>query len=349
MDGRLAVRTVKIDWGDPRGVLKVLVLSPMPEGLIRLFFAESLEKHQIEADFMTVNEPGSERLMRELRGADIVIGDYTFKVPITAEMVDSMTKVKLIAQPSTGYDHIDLAACRKKGIPVTNIGGANAVSVAEHTLALALMLLKRIGYAHRRITEGTWAQEELLNIAAEVQGKTWGIIGLGRIGREVAWRAKAMGANTVYTDIARLPEEEEVKLGVGFLQLQRLLAESDVVSIHVPLTERTRGMVGEKELRLMKSYAVFINVSRGELTDEAALARAVTQGWIGGAGVDVFTSEPIIDGNPLLAAAREGANVVLTPHIAGATTDARLRIIQTTVDNVVRIALGRPPVNVVNP
>jgi len=330
-------------------VLKVLVLSPMPEGLIRLFFAESLEKDKIEADFVTINDPGSETLSKELAEADVIIGDYTLKVPITAAMVDSMSKVKLIAQPSTGYDHIDLAACRRKGIPVTNIGGANAVSVAEHTLALALVLLKRIGYAHRRMTEGSWVQEELLNVAVELSGKTWGIIGLGRIGREVAWRAKALGANLLYTDLVKLPEQEEQKLGVSFVPLQRLLAESDVVSIHVPLTEKTRRLMGEKEFRLMKSYAVFINVSRGELVDEEALAKAVSQGWIGGAGVDVFTSEPVSADNLLLAAAKEGSNIVLTPHIAGATNDARLRIIQTTVENVVRVAQGLPPQNVVNP
>jgi len=329
-------------------VLKVLVLSPMPEGLIRLFFAESMEKYKIEADFTTINEPGSDRLKKELADTDIIIGDYTFKVPVTAEMVNLMTKVKLIAQPSTGYDHIDLAACRKKGIPVTNIGGANAVSVAEHTLALALMLLKRIGYGHRRMVEGSWVQEELLNVAAEVHGKTWGIIGLGRIGREIATRAKALGANVVYTDLVRLSDADEQKLGVSFLPLQRLLAESDVVSIHVPLTEKTRGIMGEKEFRLMKSYAIFINVARGELTDEEALAKAVTQGWIGGAGVDVFSSEPAGPENPLLAAAKEGANIVLTPHIAGATNDARLRIIQATVENVVRVVRGEPPLNVVN-
>ena len=330
-------------------MLKVLILSPMPEGLIRLFFAESMEKYKIEANFKTISEAGSPELTDELRGADIVIGDYTFRIPITAEMVESMGKVKLIAQPSTGYDHIDLAACRRKGIPVTNVGGANSVSVAEHTLALALVLLKRIGYAHRRITEGAWVQEELLNVAAELHGKTWGVIGMGRIGREVTARARAMGANVVYTDIARLPEPDEQRLGVTFLQLQRLLAESDVVSIHIPLTDKTRGMIGEKEFRLMKSYAVFVNVSRGELADERALAKAVIQGWIGGAGVDVFTTEPIAQDNPLLVAARDGANVVLTPHMAGATNDARLRIIQTTVDNVVRVAMGQQPINVVNP
>lgn len=330
-------------------MLKVLVLSPMPEGLIRLFFAESIEKYKIDANFVTLNNPGSETMKKELAEADVIIGDYTFKIPITADMVDSMVKVRLIAQPSTGYDHIDLAACRRKGIPVSNIGGANAISVAEHTLTVAMMLLKRIGYAHRRMVEGAWVQEELLNLATEINGKTWGVIGLGRIGKEVTGRAKAMGANVVYFDIARPQEQEERKLGVTFLPLPRLLADSDVVSIHVPLTERTKGMMGEKEFRLMKSYAVYVNVSRGELNDETALARAVTQGWIGGAGVDVFTKEPVGPDNPILAAAKGGANVVLTPHIAGGTNDARLRIIQTTVENVVRVALGQLPLNVVNP
>lgn len=328
-------------------MLRILVLSPMPEGLIRLFFSESLEKHKIEADFKTVNEEGP-LLLEELKNADIVIGDYTFKVPITADMVSRMAKVRLIAQPSTGYDHIDLEACRKKGIPVSNIGGANAISVAEHTLTVAMMLLKRIDYAHRRLVEGAWVQEELLNLAAEVHGKTWGVIGMGRVGKEVTARAKAFGARVVYNDISRLPESEEARMELEFLPLQRLLSESDVVSIHVPLTDVTKGMLGEKEFRVMKSYAVFLNVSRGELVDEDALAGAVSQGWIGGAGVDVFASEPPAPESALVAAAKEGANLVLTPHIAGATNDARLRIVQATVDNVVRVALGQPPVNVVN-
>jgi phosphoglycerate dehydrogenase-like enzyme len=303
----------------------------------------------MEANFVGVSEPDVQLLKLELADADIVIGDYTFRIPITAEMVDSMVKVKLVAQPSTGYDHIDIEACRKKGIPVCNIGGANAISVAEHTLTLALMLLKRVDYAYQRIVQGVWAQEELLNVAAEVHGKNWGVIGLGRIGREVAARAKAMGARVVYTDIARLHPQEEGKMGVEFLPLQRLLAESDVVSIHVPLNKNTTKMMGEREFRVMKSSGIFVNVSRGELTDEAALAKAVGEGWIGGAGVDVFSREPVPAEHPLVVAGKQGANVVLTPHMAGATNDARMRIIQVTVENVMRVLLGQPPTNVVNP
>jgi phosphoglycerate dehydrogenase-like enzyme len=259
-----------------------------------------------------------------------------------------MTRVKLIQQPSTGYDHIDIKACAKKGIPVANIGGANAISVAEHTVALALILLKRIGYAHQKLLEGIWTQEELLSLATELSGKTWGLIGLGRIGREVANRGKALGAQIVYYDVKRLPEDEESKLGYSFRQLHRLLSESDMVSIHVPLTQQTRAMIGEKEVRMMRPSSVFINPSRGELTDEAALGKALREGWIGGVGVDVFSKEPPDITHPLISAAKEGLNIVLTPHIAGATSDARMRIIQVTVENVLRVMLGQKPQNVVN-
>jgi phosphoglycerate dehydrogenase-like enzyme len=328
--------------------MKVVVLSPLPEGVIRSLFAEKLAKYKLDVDFVTINEYDLDRLKRELGDADFVLGDYTFKIPITAEMCDAMTKVKLIQQPSTGYDHIDLKACAKKGIPVANIGGANAISVAEHTIALALVLLKRIGYAHQKMLEGTWTQGELLNVATELNGRAWGLIGLGRIGREVANRAKSLGAHIIYFDVKRLPENEEAKLGYAYRQLQRLLSESDVVSIHVPLTPETRGMIGEKELRMMRTTSVFINPSRGELTDEAALARALREGWIGGVGVDVFSKEPPDANHPLVLAAKEGLNIMLTPHTAGATSDARLRIIQVTVENVLRVMLGEKPQNVVN-
>ena len=328
--------------------MKVLVLSPLPEGVIRSLFAENLAKYKLDANFFTINQYDLDALKRELADTDIVIGDYTFKIPITAEMCDAMTKVKLIQQPSTGYDHIDIRACAKKGIPVANIGGANATSVAEHTIALALVLLKRITYAHEKMLEGNWTQGELLNVATELSGKTWGLIGLGRIGREVANRAKPLGAQIIYYDVKQLPEDEESQLGYSFRQLPRLLSESDVVSIHVPLTKETEHMIGEKQLRMMRPTSVFINPSRGELTDEAALAKAVREGWIGGAGVDVFSKEPPDISHPLISAAKEGLNIVLTPHIAGATSDARMRIIQITVENVLRVMLGQKPQNVVN-
>jgi len=278
--------------------------------------------------------------------ADVVVGDYTFRIKIDASLCEKMSKVRLIQQPSTGYDHIDVEACARRGIPVANIGGANAISVAEHTVMLALMLLKRAVYAHRRLVEGQWAQGELMNVIGEVFGKTWGVLGMGRIGREVAVRAMALGAKVVYYDVVR--NEEMEKRGAEYRPFNRLLAESDVLSIHVPLTPATRRIIGERELRLMKPTAVVINVSRGEIVDEEALAKAVREGWIAGAGVDVFSVEPPPLDHPLIQAAREGYNVVVTPHIAGATNEARMRIINVSLENVFKALAGLKPDNIVN-
>ena len=229
---------------------------------------------------------------------------------------------------------------------MANIGGANAVSVAEHTVMLALMLLKRAVYAHSKLVGGQWTQGELMNVVGEIYGKTWGVLGMGRIGREVTARVLAFGAKVIYYDVVR--REEVEKLGVEYRPFNRLLAESDILSIHVPLTPETRGMIGEKELRMMKPTAILINVSRGEITDEEALARAVREGWIAGVGVDVFSVEPPPADHPLLQVAKEGFNVVVTPHIGGATSEARMRIINVTLENVVRALAGLRPENVVN-
>lgn len=329
-------------------MFKVVSFSPLPEGVIQGFLGSYLEQHHLEARVVGVQGLDPDQIKKELEDADFVVGDYSFAIPITADMVAVMTKVKLIQQPSTGYEHIDVGACAKKGIPVANIGGANSVSVAEHTIALGLVLLKRIIYGHEKLLKGDWMQEELMNQAGEVYGKTWGIIGLGRVGKAVASRAQALGTKVVYYDSHSLAPEEETKLGVSFRPLPRLLSEADVVSIHAPLNDNTRRMIGERELRLMRPSAVFINPARGELVDEEALARAVSEGWIAGAGLDVFSKEPPDSDHPLVKAAREGANLVLTPHIAGATNEARLRIIQVTMENVVRVMLGQNPENVVS-
>ncbi|HXW37642.1 MAG TPA: 2-hydroxyacid dehydrogenase [Nitrososphaerales archaeon] len=330
-------------------MFRVLSLSPLPEFVIRGMFEEAAEKYKLDVSVVSAEGKNSEELSRELADADFVVGDYSFGIPITAEMVSSMKNVRFIQQPSTGYEHIDIAACKARGIPVANIGGANTVSVAEHTIALALVAMKRITVAHQRLVAGDWAQSELMSVAGELNGKKWGIVGLGRIGRAVGTRARSLGADVVYFERARLTPEEEKELHVEYRELADLLSTSDVVSLSLPLTDSTRLMMGDDEFGRMKSSAILVNVARGGLVDEDALAKAVKEGKIGGAGVDVFTQEPVPDGNPLVSAAREGANIVLTPHIAGATNEARLRIIQFTIDNVVRVMRGEIPENVVNP
>ncbi len=326
----------------------IVSFSPLPEALLRAIFSPYAGEIGGEIEFVVINDVSDKKKVLEaLRRADAVIGDYTFKIPITREMCEAMDHVRLVAQPSTGYDHIDIDACAEKGVPVANIGGANTVSVAEYTVMVALALLRRLILAHQKTMQGEWPQWELMEMGTyELYGKTWGIIGFGRIGREVAKRVKAFEMEILYYDKYRAPPEVEEEFGVKFAPLPKLLRTSDIVSIHVPLTPETRGMIGEKERRIMKPTAILINPARGEVIDEEALAKALREGWIMGAAVDVYSREPPGTEHPLLKL--RNVNLITTPHIAGATSDARARIIQVTVENVVRVLKGEKPINVVN-
>ncbi len=324
----------------------VVSLSPLPSAFISSLLAPYAQKIG-GIKVISILETNEEELRESLRKADAIIGDYSFRFRITREVCNLMENAKVIAQPSTGYDHIDVEACREKGIPVTNAGGANSISVAEWTIMAALILLKRALEAHIKTKKGGWPQWELMDKGTyDLYGKNWGIIGLGRIGREVAKRLKAFGVKTIYYDKYRPTKEVEEELGVEYAPLPRLLRNSDIISIHVPLTPETEGMIGERELRLMKPTAILINPSRGKLVDEEALARALEEGWIMGAAVDVYSTEPPSPEHPLIRL--DHPNLLTTPHIAGANSDARARIIQVTVENVIRALTGQPLMNVVN-
>jgi len=329
-------------------VYNILCLSPLPPELVRALFSPFSEDIGGEIEVEVLNDPSDkDRFINALKRADVIIGDYTFRIPITRDMVQHMEKVKLIAQPSTGFDHIDIEACAEKGIPVANIGGANAVTVAEYTIMTALALLRRLVEAHERTSLGEWPQWELMEKGSyELFEKTWGILGLGRIGREVAKRLAGFSVEIIYYDKYRAPEEVEKELNVRYVPFPRLLKSSDVLSIHIPLTDETRGMIGEKELRLMKPTAILINPARGEIVDEEALAKALKEGWIFGAAIDVYSREPPGKDHPLIKL--KNVNLITTPHMAGASTDARSRIIMVTVQNVVRVLKGEKPINVVN-
>ncbi|MEL9929731.1 MAG: 2-hydroxyacid dehydrogenase [Sulfolobales archaeon] len=328
----------------------VLSFSPLPAEFIRALlssYRSSLDKDVDVIVFRDLRD--REKLHALLRTVDVIIGDYTMEIPITRDMCYAMERVRLIAQPSTGFDHIDIDACAEKRIPVANIGGANAVTVAEYTIMVALALLRRLVEAHERTRRGEWPQWEIMEKGSfELQSKTWGIIGLGRIGREVARRVKAFNASIIYYDKIRF-ENIERELGVEFSPLHKLLRVSDIVSLHLPLTPETRRLIGEKELRLMKPTAVLINPARGEIVDEEALARALEERWIAGAAVDVYSREPPGKDHPLIRlAARGDLNLIVTPHIGGASTESRARIIQVTIENVIRVLRGEKPLNVVN-
>ncbi len=321
---------------------KVVCFSPIAKPLLKALLS-SVYSDEIEIE--VINEYDEQRILEAVRDVDIIVGDYTFKIPVTEKMMRAMEKVKLIQQPSTGYNHIDVDAAKKLGIPVANVGGVNALSVAEHTIMFALALLKKLLYAHNSVLAGKWEQDEMANLGVyELYGKTWGILGMGAQGREVTKRLQGWDVRIVYYDIRRAKDVEE-KYGAEYRDFESLLKESDIVSIHLPLTEETRGMIGEKELRMMKSSAFLINVARGEIVDEDALVKAIKEKWIAGAALDVFAREPP-EGSKLIEL--KDYNVIFSPHIAGATNEARLRIIREAMENIGRALRGEEIKHVVS-
>lgn len=326
---------------------RIVVLSPLPEALIKVLFdaraAESEAAGEVEVSAYTGST--KDELLEAVREASVIIGDYTFNTEMDADVMRAAEGCLLIQQPSVGYQHIDIDAAAEAGIPVANVAGANAIAVAEHTIMAALMLLKKLVMQHEKTRASEWAQDEMATHGVfELYGKTIGIIGMGRIGREVAVRARPFGCAMVYYDVVRLPVEDEQELGVSARGLDELLAEADVVTLHAPLTPETEGMLNEERLAMMKPGAVLVNVARGGLVDESALAAALAEGRLAGAAVDVFSEEPVAASNPLLSA----PNTVLTPHTAGATNESRLRIIGVAMDNVTAVLEGRAPEFIVN-
>jgi phosphoglycerate dehydrogenase-like enzyme len=299
----------------------------------------------ITAVTLLPGEAGKNELTEAVKDADFILGDYTMNTFLDADVLKSATRCQLIQQPSAGYQHIDVDAAQAEGIPVANVAGANAVAVAEHTIMVALALLKKLIISDEKTKAAQWAQDEMATIGVfELEGRTFGVIGMGRIGREVAKRAAAFGCSIVYFDVVKLPDDVEAELGITYRPLEELLAESDVISIHTPLTPETENLLSEERIAGIKHNAVVINVARGGVVDEVALAVALEEERIDGAAFDVFTTEPISGDNPLLAAPK----TILTPHIAGATNESRLRIINFAIGNIARALSGEKPEDLVD-
>jgi glyoxylate reductase len=253
------------------------------------------------------------------------------------EFFRSATKLRLVQLLSAGYDHVDIEAARKAKVPVSNNGGANAIAVAEHTIMLMLAVYKRIVRFHNDVVAGKWrAGNPNDSRVYELAGKTLGIVGLGNIGKKVARRAAAFDMKIQYYDIVRLNEDQEDALGARFALFEELLRTSDVLSLHVPLTDGTRRMMGAREFALMKPGAILVNTCRGPVVDEDALHRALTQKQIAGAGLDVFVEEPPKPNHPLFAL----PNVTLSPHSAGPTWENWTARFRNGFDNIQRVAAG---------
>jgi len=265
------------------------------------------------------NTARSERIER-LRGAQVAVAN---RVAFDDEVFAACPELKLILLTATGYNNVDLEAARRRGVAVCNVVGYSTESVAQHTFALLLALMEQTawldGYAKNRWA-GSTTFEHLCRPFHEIAGRRWGIIGLGNIGRRVADLARAFGADPVYFSTSGADRSESlVRLG-----LEELLRTCDIVTIHSPYNEATKGLLGARELGWMRPGAYLVNVGRGGIVDEAALARALDAGTLGGAALDVLLPEPPTAENPLLALAHP-ERLVLSPHLAWASVEARNR------------------------
>jgi len=237
------------------------------------------------------------------------------RTKVDAEVISRATRLKIIARPGTGLDNIDLRAANARGVEVVNSPEALVEAVAEHVIGLMLAVARSIPAADASMKAGLWDKQRF--VGTELKGKTLGIAGLGRIGRRVAEIARAMGLSLLGYDVIDVPQETLAALGCRMVDLDTLFASSDYITLHVPLTSETRHMVDTRRISLMKKTAVLINTSRGEVIDEAPLAKALEAGEIGGAALDVFEHEP--PGPEIVSA----PNMITTPHIGGQTKDAQ--------------------------
>jgi glyoxylate reductase len=275
--------------------------------------------------------PRSE-LLERVRGTQALICLLTDRVD--AEVLDAGRDLRIVANIAVGYNNIDVDACRARGVVATNTPDVLTNACADFTWALILAITRRLGEAERQLRRGDWRGWALDHmLGTELRGKRLGLIGLGRIGRAVAEKAPAFGMTVAYS--TRRAAELE---GAEHLPLDRLLASSDVVSIHCPLTADTRHLIDQKALTKMKRTAYLINTARGPIVDEAALAWALKQRLIAGAALDVYEQEPQVHAE-LLAL----ENVMLIPHIASATTETRTAMADLAASNVLAVLAGEPP------
>lgn len=262
---------------------------------------------------------------------------------VSRRLMEAAPRLKVVGRHGVGVENIDRQAATDLGIVVVNTPEANAESVAEHCLGMMIVLAKRILQADKALRAGDWGARYRLT-GDELLGKTLGIVGLGRIGQRVAALCHtALAMPVLYYDVIDYPEVE-TELGARRVPLEELLEMADFVSAHVPLLPETRGLINESALRKMKPGAFLINASRGPVVDQAALVQALQEGWISGAGLDVFDPEPLPPDSPLL----EMGNVVVSPHMAAHTEEALLRMAMVVTD-VLAILEGRAPQHPVPP
>ncbi len=288
---------------------------------------------------------------RRLPQADLAarLGDVEALVCLLTDTIDDVVlaqapRLRVVANVAVGYDNIDVTAATRRKIVVTNTPGVLTETTADFTWALLLAAARRVAEADAYTRAGKFTEWGLmLLLGGDVYGKTLGIFGLGRIGHAVARRARGFDMRILYHDAIRNAAAER-DLGARFVEKERLLAESDFVTLHANLTPETRHLIGEAELRRMKPTAYLVNAARGPVVDEAALVQALKAGWIAGAGLDVYEAEPRVHPGLL-----ECPNAVLAPHIASASRETRTRMATMAVENCLAVLEGQRPANPLNP
>lgn len=298
---------------------------------------------ECEVQYWTDSErPPRDEVLRRVKDKEGLVCLLTEKV--NEEFLRSAPKLRIASNVAVGYDNIDVDACTKRGIAVTNTPGVLDETTADFAWTLLMTIARRVAEGELLARSGNWKGWNLDQLCgADVWGKTLGIVGFGRIGRSVARRASGFQMKIIYTDAVRVSEEVEKSLNAEFRDMNSLLAESDFISLHVPLLPETRGLFDAPKLFRMKPTAFLINTSRGPVVEEAALVAALENNKIAGAALDVFENEPFI--HPGL----KRPNVVLTPHIASASIETRTKMALMAANNIVAVFKGRRPPNLLNP
>jgi len=288
-----------------------------------------------EVEIFQTTKP--EETLERVKDKDIVI---TNKVIIDKNIIDNAPNLKLICVAATGVNNIDIKYAKQRGIQVRNVAGYSTESVVQHTFAMLFYLLENLRYYDDYVKSGEYAKSDIFTHLGkpfwEVRGKTWGIIGLGTIGRKVADVASSFGANIIYYSTSGVERKEKYPR----VSLEELLKTSDIVSIHAPLNEKTKGLIGYEQIKLMKPTAYLLNLGRGGIVIEEDLAKALDESLIAGAGLDVLEKEPIAEDNPLLKI-KNKEKLFITPHIAWTSIEARKTLINEIIENIKAFLEGK--------
>jgi glyoxylate reductase len=317
---------------------KVYVTRELPEKGLRII------KERFDTEVWPEYAPPPKKMIVE-KAAKVDALATLLSDKIDAEVFDAALNLKIVAQFAVGFDNIEVKEATKRGIYVTNTPGVLTETTADFAWALLMAAARRIVEADRYVRTGKWkvGWHPMMFQGGDVYGATLGIVGLGRIGSSIAKRAKGFDMKVLYHDVIRRQDLEK-ELGIEYTEIDTLLQKSDFVTVNVPLLKETHHLIDEKRLKLMKKTAILVNNARGPVVDEKALYKALKEGWIAGAGLDVFEQEPIPTSSPLLTL----DNVVVAPHISSASFETRSKMAEMVAENLIAFFEGKVPPNLVN-